>query len=154
MPIEDSDLMMKILAQRGHALVASPDLAEKAGAIRVPADLNSLPSLDLGPPRQDHIWKLEGPDGAQAIVHHRPRLVSDDMIALRSAAIAGVGVVHLPLLMVSDEIRNGQLVHLLPSWALKHYVVHAVYPSKRGLLPSVRALLDYLGARFSELRED
>jgi hypothetical protein len=31
MPIEDSDLMMKILAQRGHALVASPDLAEKAG---------------------------------------------------------------------------------------------------------------------------
>jgi len=154
MPIEDSDLMMKILAQRGHALVASPDLAEKAGPIRVPADLNSLPSLDLGPPRQDHIWKLEGPDGAQAIIHHRPRLVSDDMIALRSAAIAGVGVVHLPLLMVSDEIRNGQLVHLLPSWAPKRQVVHAVYPSKRGLLPSVRALLDYLGARFSELRED
>ena len=117
-------------------------------------DVNSLPSLDLGPPRQDHIWTLEGPDGAQAIIHHRPRLVSDDMIALRSAAIAGVGVVHLPLLMVSDEIRNGQLVHLLPSWAPKRQVVHAVYPSKRGLLPSVRALLDYLGARFSELRED
>jgi len=154
MPIEDSDLMMKILAQRGHALVASPDLAEKAGAIRVPADLNSLPSLDLGPPRQDHIWKLEGLDGAQVIIHHRPRLVTDDMIALRSAAIAGVGVVHLPLLMVSDEIRNGQLVHLLPSWAPTRQAVHAVYPSKRGLLPSVRALLDYLGARFSELRED
>ena len=153
-PIEDSDLMMKILAQRGHALVASPDLVEKAGAIRVPADLNNLPSLDLGPPRQDHTWKLEGPDGAQAIIQHRPRLVSDDMIALRSAAIAGVGVVHLPLLMVSDEIRNRQLIHLLPSWAPKRQVVHAVYPSKRGLLPSVRALLDYLGVRFSELRED
>jgi hypothetical protein len=36
----------------------------------------------------------------------------------------------------------------------KRYVIHAVYPSKRGLLPSVRALLDYLGARYSELRED
>ena len=154
MPIEASDLMMKVLAQRGHALVASPELAERAGAIRVPADLNNLPSLDLGPPRQDHVWKLEGPDRAQATIHHRPRLVSDDMIALRSAAIAGVGVVHLPLLMVSDEIRNGQLVHLLPGWAPKRHVVHAVYPSKRGLLPSVRALLDYLGARFSELRED
>jgi DNA-binding transcriptional LysR family regulator len=76
------------------------------------------------------------------------------MIALRSAAIAGVGVVHLPLVIVSDEIRNGQLVHLLPSWAPRRDVVHAVYPSKRGLLPSVRVLLDYLGARFSELRED
>jgi DNA-binding transcriptional LysR family regulator len=154
MPIESSDLMMKILAQRGNALVASPDLIAKAGVVRVPADLNSLPSLDLGPPRQEHIWKLEGTDGAHAIIHHRPRLVSDDMIALRSAAIAGVGVVHLPLLMVSDEIRDGKLVHLLPSWAPKRQVVHAVYPSKRGLLPSVRALLDYLGARFSELRED
>jgi DNA-binding transcriptional LysR family regulator len=154
MPIEDSDLMMKILAQRGHALVASPDLAEKAGVIRVPADLSGLPSLDLGPPRQDHIWKLEGPDGAQASIHHQPRLVSDDMIALRSAAIDGIGVVHLPLLIVSDEIRSGQLVHLLPDWAPKRYVVHAVYASRRGLLPSVRALLDYLGARFSELRED
>ena len=154
MPIEDSDLMLKILAQSGHALVASPDLVEKAGVIRVPADLNSLPSLDLGPPRQEHIWKLEGPDGEQATIHHRPRLVSDDMIALRNAAVAGVGVVHLPLLVVSDEIRSGHLVHLLPSWAPRRYVVHAVYPSRRGLLPSVRALLDYLGASFSELRED
>jgi len=154
MPIEASDLMMKILAQRGHALVASPDLVEKVGAVCVPADLNSFPSLDLGPPRQEHIWKLEGPDGAQAIVHHRPRLVGDNMIALRSAAVAGVGVVHLPLLMVSDEIRNGHLAHLLPNWAPRRQVVHAVYPSKRGLLPSVRALLDFLAARFGELRED
>ena len=146
--------MLKILSQSGHALVASPGLAEKAGAIRAPADLSNLPSLDLGPPRQEHIWKLVGPDGAQASIHHQPRLVSDDMIALRSAAIAGVGVVHLPLLVVSDEIRNGLLVHLLPSWAPRRYVVHAVYPSRRGLLPSVRALLDYLGASFSELRED
>jgi DNA-binding transcriptional LysR family regulator len=76
------------------------------------------------------------------------------MIALRSAAIVGVGIVHLPLLMVSDEIREGKLMHLLPGWAPKRHVVHAVYPSKRGLLPSVRALLDYLSACFTELRED
>jgi DNA-binding transcriptional LysR family regulator len=154
MPIESSDLMMKVLAQRGHALVASPNLVKKAGSIRVPADLNGLPSLDLGPPRQEHIWKLDGPDGAQADIRHQPRLVSDDMIALRSAAIVGVGIVHLPLLMVSDEIREGKLKHLLPGWAPKRHVVHAVYPSKRGLLPSVRALLDYLSACFRELRED
>jgi hypothetical protein len=42
----------------------------------------------------------------------------------------------------------------VPLVAPRRYVVHAVYPSKRGLLPSVRALHDYLGTRFSELRED
>jgi DNA-binding transcriptional LysR family regulator len=154
LPIENSDLMMKVLAEGGHVMVASPAWVNRAGSIRVPADLNGLSSLDLGPPRQEHIWKLEGPDGAQADIRHQPRLVSDDMVALRSAAIAGVGIVHLPLLMVSDEIREGKLVHLLPGWAPRRHVVHAVYPSKRGLLPSVRALLDYLSTCFGELRED
>ena len=65
-----------------------------------------------------------------------------------------VGIVHLPLLMVSAEIREGKLMHLLPGWAPKCHVLYAVYPSKRGLLPSVRALLDYLSACFTELRED
>ena len=54
----------------------------------------------------------------------------------------------------TSTLRHFAAVHLLPDWAPKRYVVHAVYASKRGLLPSVRALLDYLGARFSELRED
>ena len=76
------------------------------------------------------------------------------MIALRNAAITGVGVANLPWLMVSDEIRHGQLKHLLPDWAPRRQVVHAVYPSRRGLLPSVRTLLDHLGDRFSELRDD
>jgi len=46
------------------------------------------------------------------------------------------------------------IAHLPLGWAPKHHVVHAVYPSKRGLLPSVRALLDYPSARLRELRED
>ena len=61
---------------------------------------------------------------------------------------------YLPLLMVSDEIRKGSWSICCPAGAPKRYMVHAVYPSKRGLLPSVRTLLDYLGARFSELSED
>jgi DNA-binding transcriptional LysR family regulator len=43
---------------------------------------------------------------------------------------------------------------LLHGWAPERHVVHAVYPSKCGRLPSVRALLDHLSACFSELRED
>ena len=52
------------------------------------------------------------------------------------------------------EAMGSLAVHLLPDWAPTRYVVHAVYPSRHGLLPSVRALLDYLGASFSELLED
>ena len=49
---------------------------------------------------------------------------------------------------------TGAVTEPLASWALSARFVHTVYPSKRGLLPSVRALLDYLGACFREPRED
>lgn len=153
-PLEDSDLVLKVLGERSQCLVASPKLIGQSGVIKVPADLSRVASLDLGPPKQDHVWRLQGPDGEVAEIHHQPRLITDDMIALRTAAIAGVGVVQLPTLIVSEEIRSGALVRLVPAWAPRRHIVHAVFPSKRGLLPSVRALLDYLVMRFQQLDED
>jgi DNA-binding transcriptional LysR family regulator len=147
-PIEDSYLMLRILAEHGHVLVASPALLQRSGDIKVPADLSGRPSLGQEPPLQEHLWQLEGPDGAQAMIRHHPRLVSDDMLTLRAAALAGVGVVRLPLLMVSDDLRAQKLVRLLPDWAPRRDLIHAVYPSRRGLLPSVRALLDEFAMRF------
>jgi len=153
-PLEDSDLVLKVLAQRSQCLVASPALLERLGPVHTLADLGRLPSLDLGPPRPDHVWQLRGPDGAEAAIHHRPRLVTDDMVALRTAALAGVGIVQLPTLMVIDEVRAGRLLRPVHGWAPRQHLIHAVYPSKRGLLPSVRALLDDLAQRFAEIHED
>lgn len=152
-PLDSSDLALKVLAQRTQCLSASPSLTKKYAAITVPADLSGLPSLDLGPAPAEHRWQLEGPGGAQAEIPHHPRLITDDMIALRTAAVAGVGIVQLPTMMVREEIRQGLLLHLVPEWAPKRHVIHAVFPSKRGLLPAVRALIDYLALRFQKLDE-
>jgi DNA-binding transcriptional LysR family regulator len=152
-PLEDSGLIMRVLAERKWCLVASPALLEKYVAPTVPADLSGLPSLDLGPVRQEHVWQLEGPEGAVAAVRHSPRLVSDDMIALRAAAFAGVGVVGLPEMMVREEMQQGLLKKLVPGWEPKGGLIHAVFPSRRGLLPSVRSLIDFLAGRFQEPEE-
>jgi DNA-binding transcriptional LysR family regulator len=87
-PLQDSDLAMRVLAERVQYLVASPSLLERLGTPQVPADLTGLPSLDHGAPQQEHVWRLFGPDGAQATIHHHPRLVSSGMLALRDAALA------------------------------------------------------------------
>lgn len=152
-PLEDSELVLKVLGKRRQSLVASPALLASLGTPRVPADLSAFPSLDLGPTRRQHIWQLYGPDEAAASIHHRPRLVTDDMMTLRLAAQAGVGVVQLPTMIVGDDLAQGSLVELLPSWSPRCGIVHAVFPSRRGLLPSVRALLDHLAAEFEALAE-
>lgn len=81
-----------------------------------------------------------------------PRLVTDDMAALCDAAIAGVGVVALPAMMLWRQTQAGQLVHILPDWRPPAGIVHAVFASRRGLLPSVRTLLEFLARKCAEAR--
>lgn len=149
-PLEASDLVMRQLDESSQCLVACPALV--SGALASPADLSGFPTLDLGPPRRDHRWELRHADGTTAILPHRPRLVTDDMATLRDAAFAGVGIVQLPTLMIWKDVAEGRLIHVLPDWRPKAGIVHAVFPSRRGLLPSVRALLDFLAEECARQR--
>ncbi|WP_176045802.1 LysR substrate-binding domain-containing protein [Burkholderia sp. BCC1644] len=142
-PLEDSDLVMRVLADSPQRLVAAPQWLDGRGALSDPAELTGAPSLDWGPARH-HVWQLVGPNGEHAQLRHHPRFVTDDMHALRDAAIHGVGIVQLPCMVVEDDLRDGTLVDVLPGWAPKGGVVHAVFPSRRGLLPRVRLLIDFL----------
>ncbi|MDW3682652.1 LysR family transcriptional regulator [Cupriavidus sp. CV2] len=153
-PLSDSDLVMRTLATRAWCLVASPALLADRGLPAVPADVAQLPTLDWGPPQPMHGWQLQGPEGASMEIRHSPRLVTDDMLSLRLAALAGVGAVALPSMVVEDELKQGRLVMLVPQWRPKGGVIHAVYPSRRGLLPAVRALIDFLALRFEQLVEE
>lgn len=152
-PLEDSELVMRVLGERDQRLVASPRLLT-SGIPMTPADLTGLPSLDLGLPQHEHVWQLFGPNGAQAAVRHQPRLITRSMLTLRAAAVAGVGVVQLPSMMLRDQIDRGELVHVIPGWAPRREIVHAVFASRRGLLPAVRALVDFLAERFHALDEE
>ena len=153
-PLEDSDLVMRVLGGRSLCLVASPQLLARTGTPLNPADLAGLPSLGLDRPQNAHAWALIGPDGAQASIRHQPRLVTQGMFALRTAAVAGVGIVQLPRMMVEAQLQRGELVRVLPDWAPRGEIIHAVFASRRGLLPSVRTLLDFLAERFAALEED
>ena len=154
LPLEDSDLVMRRLADRSMCLVASPELVAQFGTPKSPADLQHWPSLALSKPQQVYRWCLLGPDKQDVTLHHTPRYITTDMIALRSAALAGVGIVQLPLLMLKDQIAAGTLVHLLPEWRTRREIIHAVFPSRRGQLPAVRALIDFLAEQYAGFDEE
>ncbi|WP_370678597.1 LysR substrate-binding domain-containing protein [Comamonas sp. GB3 AK4-5] len=151
-PLEDSDLVMKTLGESTQFLVASPQLVAAMGGMPQLADLAQWPSLGDGQLQRSESWLLQGPQAATAEVHHQPRMVCEDRIALLQAALHGVGVVQLPAMMILEELRSGRLVDVMPGWKPRAGIVHAVFPSRRGLLPSVRLLLDFLGAEFAALQ--
>ncbi|AIG01886.1 LysR family transcriptional regulator [Pseudomonas fluorescens] len=149
-PLESSELVMKVLGNSTQCLVGSPQLLARMSSPALPADLHGLPSLHWGSAQREYQWELFGSHGASAVIRHVPRMVTDDLPALCHAAKAGIGVVHLPSAVVRDDIAAGRLVNLVPGWAPRTGSVHAVFPSRRGLLPSVRALIDFLGVAFGQ----
>jgi len=150
-PLEDNDLVMRVLADSTQRLVASPTLLKGLNRTLVPADLATLPSIGWGPPHQRHEWCLDGPDEATALIPYTPRLITEDMVALRFAALKGIGVGQFPTMVIQSDLDSGALVDVLPQWKPRAGIIHTVFSSRRGLLPSVRALLDFLAAEFAAL---
>jgi DNA-binding transcriptional LysR family regulator len=149
-PLEDSGLVIRKLADSPQRLVASRSLVQAFARPLVPADLSALPSLAWDTAKLEHEWRLDGPGGAVSAIRHRPRLVTEDMVALRLAALRGVGVCQFPTFVVEEDLRTGRLIDLLPDWAPNAGIIHAAFPSRRGLLPSMRALLDFLAEAYAE----
>lgn len=148
-PLEDSELVMKVLSESRQLLVAGPALVERMGGLPSIDDLGQWPSLSSSKGNREFFWELQGPEGTNVrIAHQPPRMATDDRVALWRAAVCGVGVAQLPNAMVQADLDNGRLIHLLPGWQPPIALVHVVFPSRRGLLPAVRALLDFLAHEF------
>ena len=149
-PLEDNGLVMKILGESLQHLVASPELVERMGGLPELATLPQWPSLSDTPSQQHPVWQLQHDDGDRHDVSYQPRMVCEDRRALLEAALQGIGVVQMPATLVRHALREGLLVDVVPGWRPQAGLVHAVFPSRRGLLPAVRALLDFMGEEFAK----
>ena len=78
-------------------------------------------------------------------------LATDDMAALRDAALAGVGVVQLPTMTIWRQVESGELIHVLPDRAGPARVSSTPSSSARNST-SVRTLLDFLVTECAEAR--
>ncbi|XXF10340.1 LysR substrate-binding domain-containing protein [Pseudomonas sp. D1-3] len=149
-PLENTDMVMKVLGNSRQCLVGRADFLKQLPKAFQPADLGQLPSLHWGGSQREYQWELFGPDDGRLVIPHRPRMVTDDLIALRHGALAGVGIAHVPRVAVRKDLEAGTLVEMLPGWEPKCGIVHAIFPSRRGLLPSVRTLIDFLAEEFGQ----
>nr|WP_242522974.1 LysR substrate-binding domain-containing protein [Thiocystis minor] len=145
--IEDSSgLVARPLVSAQRLLVASPAYL---GTIDPPSGPRALSGCEtLGRPLDlfegQVRWELNGPGAETVVVQIAPRLVANDLRLLLEAAIHGIGIALLPEPIVAAAIRTGLLAQVLPDWTATTHRIYLLYPSPRGMLPSVRSLIDYL----------
>jgi len=127
---------------------ASPEYLQKHGTPGTPADLVTHSCLTVVSGGFENRWSFDGADGPQVVqVHGNYRSDSGDL--LRSAALAGQGIVYLPTFIVGEELARGELVPILRDWRLPQLDAKVVYPSRRFVSAKVRAFTEFLQREFA-----
>ncbi|WP_137919190.1 LysR family transcriptional regulator [Hydrogenophaga sp. 2FB] len=142
---ESGSLVIKRLDDARSVLVASPAQLARQGTPVTLEEVSRLDSVAMSTTDGVVSIRLTNAQGREAVLRHTPRYVADDLLALKLAVLGGAGMCWLPDYMCEEELRNGQLVRVLPDWTTPVGVVHAVFPSRRGMSPAVRSFLDFLG---------
>jgi DNA-binding transcriptional LysR family regulator len=146
-PSGEDGLVMRAFGKFEELLVASPAYLERSGPITEPEQLGTLATLDYAADLERLPWELSGPQGRRASIAQVPRVACHDFVVLRALALAAAGVARLPESVVREDIRAGRVLRVLPGWHSPLGVLHAVFPTRRGLLPAVRAFIDFLAER-------
>jgi len=140
----DVELVARSFGPKRVVLVASPAFLAEHGEPHSPQELSALPVLSVFEQEGEQNWELYDGACAKTAVPVRPRLVSGEFRVLIEAAMQGIGIAWVPEQSCIEELRDGRLRVVLPEWGLPQGVLHIVYPSRRGMLPAVRALVDFL----------
>lgn len=146
----DANMIIRSFGQTRVLPVASPGLLKTYGYPKHPEDLARLPALSMQEHEGTQIWELFDAHGERVSVEVQARLITGDFAVLLEAARSGIGVALLPESLCAPAIANGDLEILLPEWSAPQGIMHFVYPSRRGMMPGVRALVDFLAERLPE----
>lgn len=146
----DATLIVREFGMSSMILVAGKALWEQVERPRTPVDLGALPVLSMNEHDGPQTWELMHTDGKTTHVEVAPRLVSGEFAVLLEAAQRGAGIALLPESVCACFLADGCLERLLPDWSGPQGTMHFVYPSRRGLLPAVRALVDFLAERLPQ----
>lgn len=147
LPLADSTLVQRRIAVHPFLLVASPDYIVEYGNPGRPEDIADhkaiMPSLS------EEQWRLFSDDSADVVVRPQPVMAADEPMVLLKAAAAGMGITILPTSVCNEALRDGRLVRLLPNWTAGSITTTILMPHRRGQLPSVRAVVEFLAERLA-----
>jgi DNA-binding transcriptional LysR family regulator len=144
---DDGSLVMRTFGPIQELLVASPGYLDRMGRPKDPDDLKDHVTLSMNEDEARQRWDLQDASGETRRIDLKPRLSGFDFPMLMALAREGIGITMLPETVCAEAIRNGELEVVLPAWRLPQGIAHLVFASRRGMLPAVRAMIDFLAEK-------
>jgi len=152
--LPDSSLVARKLVECRYLLVASPRLLDELPNLLQPADLSACPAIGWTYNAPVSRWLLIHKDEGAVEVAVHPRFTTDNLMHIRDAALAGIGIAQLPEPLCHADVATGRLRIVLPGWSPPLVTIHALFSSRRDLTLAGRAFLDELADAFRVLGGD
>lgn len=141
--VDDPSVVAVKLAEIPRIVVAAPSVLGDASPPVHASDLAALPWLALRTFYRNDIT-LSHSGGAQQRLALKPRMATDSLYALRSAALLGLGVCVASSWAVADDVAQGRLLHLLPEWRAEPLPIYLLYPYAHFYPAKLRRFVDIL----------
>jgi DNA-binding transcriptional LysR family regulator len=139
--LDDSGLKVRRVAMFERILCASPGYVAEHGLPAGPDDLKRHACIVIR--AEQATWELEGPGGRRRVPISW-RLCTNNIAAVRAAALDGAGIAEMPLHLVSEDVAAGRLVHVLKEWPPFATALSALFPSGARIAPVAKAFVDFL----------
>jgi len=152
--LPDADLVARPLASYRLTICGAPAYLAARGEPLNPEDLGRHDCLAYSYSSRSEwrsaqaVWRMTGPDG-EISIPFGARLQTDSAEGLRRAALAGMGLVMLPEIVVSEDIASGRLVRLLLDYTPPIRPMTLLYLRDRRMSPKLRSFVDFVVDRFS-----
>lgn len=144
--LPDSSLISRQIAATRLVLCAAPSYLQQRGTPTHPSELVQHDLVAYSLLATGDQWQFDGPNG-HVNVKVRPRLWSNNGDSCIAASLQGAGIQLQPTFLIDEALRRGELVEILPQFKAATLGIYAVYPTRKFVLPKVRALVEFLHSR-------
>lgn len=151
---QDNSFIIRRFGQIHQFLVASTSYLNQFGRPENPEQLIQHATLSMDEDESHQHWELQDPNGMMHRIKINPKLRGSDLQMLSHFVDEGLGIALLPASLTAAQVRSGLLEIVLSGWTVPQGTFHAVYPSKRGLLPAVRVFIEYLATHMPDVMKN
>lgn len=145
--LAESSLVARKLAPIRQVVCGSPAYLSDRGIPETPDQLTDHDCLSYTYSSHHDHWFFER-NGKQYDARISGKISANNGDALRSAAIAGAGLILTPTFMVARDICEGQLHVVLEEFEIDELAAYAVFAHRQYLSAKVRTFVEFLSQFF------
>lgn len=145
--LADTSLVARPLRSLGRVVCASPDYLATHGTPEAPDQLVAHNCLAFHYVQPETEWHFDKPKPYTVSVSGQ--LSVNNVQALLTAVLNGIGIAMLPDFLVANYFATGQLVPLFPEQDFSRAPLQLVYLPDRQMTPKLRSFIDFVIERFS-----